>query len=142
VDRVEAVERQHLVHSLEAERKQFPEVEFEVKLVRHHRHAGRALIEESADADLLVVGRGRGGRGGVLHGSVTRSVVEDAKCPVAVVRRQTATNGGMPAVPSQASQPSRGHLAETPTIDKERGVGAIPGQPAEFNPGVPGGEVC
>jgi nucleotide-binding universal stress UspA family protein len=112
VDSVEAVERQHLVHSLEAERRQFPGVEFEVKLVRHHRHVARALIEESAGADLLVVGRGRGGLAGLLHGSVTRLVVEHATCPVAVVRCQTATNGGMPAIPSPASQPSRRHPAE------------------------------
>lgn len=99
VNSVEAVERRQLVNSLEAEPQQFPAVEFEVKLVRHH-HVGKALIEEAAGADLLVVGRGRDGPAGLLHGSVNRSVVERAQCPVAVVRRQAATTGGTLAIPS------------------------------------------
>jgi nucleotide-binding universal stress UspA family protein len=112
VDIVEAVERKHLVESFEYERNQFPEVEFEVKLVRHHHHAGRALILESEDADLLVVGGGRGGLAGMLGGSVTRSVVEHGKCPVAVVGREATANRGTPPVPSQASRASREHPGE------------------------------
>jgi nucleotide-binding universal stress UspA family protein len=47
----------------------------------------KALIEESADADLLVVGtRGHGGFRGLVLGSVSQHVAAYARCPVTVVR--------------------------------------------------------
>ncbi|WP_229068947.1 universal stress protein [Actinoplanes sp. DH11] len=47
----------------------------------------KMLIEESAQADLLVVGqRGHGGFAGLVLGSVSQHVSAYAKCTVAVVR--------------------------------------------------------
>lgn len=50
-------------------------------------HPVAALVEASAQADLLIVGsRGNGAIGAVVLGSVSRGVLHHAHCPVAVVR--------------------------------------------------------
>jgi nucleotide-binding universal stress UspA family protein len=52
--------------------------------------AAKALIDEAASADLVVVGsRGRGGLKSMLLGSVSRAVVQHAPCPVAVIRHSS-----------------------------------------------------
>jgi nucleotide-binding universal stress UspA family protein len=49
--------------------------------------AARALIEESAGAEMLVLGsRGHGGFVGMLLGSVSNACVQHAQCPVLIVR--------------------------------------------------------
>jgi nucleotide-binding universal stress UspA family protein len=55
-------------------------------MVVEDRHPAEALVELSADADLLVVGsRGRGGFTELLLGSVSHAAVLHAVCPVVVV---------------------------------------------------------
>jgi nucleotide-binding universal stress UspA family protein len=50
-------------------------------------HPAQVLLDESNDADLLVVGhRGRGAFTGMLVGSVSTHCVTHATCPVVVVR--------------------------------------------------------
>jgi nucleotide-binding universal stress UspA family protein len=63
----------------------YPDVK--VRQVAVRAKPRRVLIEESAGAQLLVVGaRGRGGLTGLLLGSVSHAALHHARCPVAVVR--------------------------------------------------------
>ena len=52
-------------------------------------HASLVLVNESASADLLVVGsRGHGAFAGMLLGSVSQHCAQGAHCPVVIVRHE------------------------------------------------------
>jgi nucleotide-binding universal stress UspA family protein len=73
-----------------AAKKLEPSLEGEALTVQGH--AADVLLEQSADATLIVVGRrGLGGFKSLLLGSVSQQVVQHATCPVVVVN-QPATD--------------------------------------------------
>lgn len=81
---IEGRQRRRVEAALGPARAAYPGVEFEVVIERGP--STRVLVEYSARADLLVMGRrGRGGFLGKLLGSVTHRVLHDSQCPVAVV---------------------------------------------------------
>lgn len=50
------------------------------------RRPARALVEHSADSDMLVVGsRGRGGFAGLVLGSVSQQCAQHARCPIVII---------------------------------------------------------
>jgi nucleotide-binding universal stress UspA family protein len=62
-----------------------PATEIDRKVVEGD--AGEVLVTEGADADLVVVGsHGRTGLKAAILGSVSRHVVDHARCPVVVVK--------------------------------------------------------
>lgn len=66
----------------------------EVEAVAVQGHPADVLLDQGADADLIVVGRrGLGGFKSLLLGSVSQQVVQHATCPV-VVMHQPATPDG------------------------------------------------
>jgi len=76
-----------VAESLAGYREKYPDVDLAVHIVRGH--PVDLLVEESAGADLLVVGsRGRGGFRGLLLGSVSHGALHHAGCPVAIVRNR------------------------------------------------------
>jgi nucleotide-binding universal stress UspA family protein len=85
-EQVEKEEQAALSDALLPWRDRYPEVDVLEKSVLGN--AAALLVDESAAAELLVVGsRGRGGFGGLLLGSVSHAALHHARCPVAVVRR-------------------------------------------------------
>jgi nucleotide-binding universal stress UspA family protein len=77
-----------------------------------HRTPGRALIEEAAEADLLVLGsKGHGRLAAWLLGSISDEAVQRAPCSVVIVRPrkapdatdQTASTGAAPATRSEST---------------------------------------
>ena len=83
-DGVEDDERRQLEKSVLPAQQARPDVPIETELVRGH--PAQALLEAGERAQLLVVGsRGNGGVTGLLLGSISRSVLHHAHCPVAVL---------------------------------------------------------
>jgi nucleotide-binding universal stress UspA family protein len=73
-----------------------PELRVETTVLRGNT-AG-LLVDESADADLIVVGsRGLGGFSGLLVGSVSEQLAAHSRCPVIVVRPDDGAVVGTPA---------------------------------------------
>jgi nucleotide-binding universal stress UspA family protein len=84
-ERIRELGRERLVAVLGEVRKRFPDVQVEAKLV--HAYPEDALLRESADAELVVMGsRGLGGLAGLLRGSVSQALFRRAASPVVVVR--------------------------------------------------------
>ncbi len=86
-----------------------------VTMLLSHANAADALIDQSHDAQLLVVGtRGCGGITMSMLGSVSHRVAAHAYCPVAVVPEQPAVptaDGGTPRVVVGASDTRAGRMA-------------------------------
>ena len=74
-------------------REALPDTDVEIKLQAIQGTPAGVLVEESRNADLLVVGsRGHGGFVGLLLGSVSQQCAHHAACPVVIVhpRREKA----------------------------------------------------
>ena len=82
---LEEQQRQTLSERLAGFSERYPNVEIERHVTRDR--AVRALVEQSENAQLVVVGsHGRGGFTGMLLGSTSRALLQAAPCPVMVVR--------------------------------------------------------
>lgn len=101
----ERVEQQLFDESLDKVR--VSGIHLQAKLV--HSRPVQALIDESADAELVVVGsHGRGGFAGMLLGSVSQAVLQHAGCPVAIVHPRRATPDRVAASPEHPAGRSAG----------------------------------
>ncbi|GIJ79359.1 Nucleotide-binding universal stress protein, UspA family [Micromonospora phaseoli] len=79
-------EERTLAESVAGWSERYPEVTVRRRLVRGS--PARALVEESRNAQLVVLGaRGRGALGGLLLGSVSHAVLHHAHSPLAIVRK-------------------------------------------------------
>lgn len=89
---VEDEERRVLGEAVAGVAERYPDVVVRQEVVRGA--AGRALVERSRGAQLVVVGdRGHGGFIGLLLGSVSQHLIHHAGCPVAVVRGERDHHG-------------------------------------------------
>jgi nucleotide-binding universal stress UspA family protein len=77
---------QHAEEVVRAALARIPHDDVEVEALSVEGRAANALVEQAADAELLVVGtRGRGATRRLLLGSVSGEVAHDAPCPVTIV---------------------------------------------------------
>jgi nucleotide-binding universal stress UspA family protein len=84
-DAIEVDERALLAERLAGWGEKYPDVRVRRLVMREH--PSHALVEQSGQAQLVVVGsRGRGAMAGLVLGSVSHAVLQRAHCPVAVVR--------------------------------------------------------
>jgi nucleotide-binding universal stress UspA family protein len=85
-DAIETRERELLAQRLDGWQEKYPDVQVR-RIVTRDRPV-RALLEHSAEAQLLVVGsRGHGGFGGMLLGSTSQALIYHATCPLLVARQ-------------------------------------------------------
>ncbi len=88
-DWLQAHEEKQLAERIAPWRQKFPLVEVRSLVVREP--PARALLEQAANAQLIVVGsRGRGAFTGLGLGSVSQFLLHHAQCPVAVARTERA----------------------------------------------------
>ena len=86
-DEFESIAKADLEDALNILHTEYPDLRFEPQVV--YGPAASVLIDNSKDADLLVVGtRGHGGFTGMLLGSVSMHCVHHAACPVVIVRHE------------------------------------------------------
>lgn len=84
-EEIEREQTELLRERIEPMLNKFPGVEVEMVIARDRPI--RALVENATDAQLLVVGsHGRGGFRGMLLGSTSRALLQQAPCPLVVVR--------------------------------------------------------
>ncbi|WP_091656896.1 universal stress protein [Micromonospora auratinigra] len=88
-----AEEERVLAEAVAGWAERYPEVTVRQKLVA--AAPARALVEESTDAQLTVVGaHGRGSLSGLLLGSVSHAVLHHARSPLAIVRHHKGRDAG------------------------------------------------
>ncbi|MDX8148890.1 universal stress protein [Lentzea sp. BCCO 10_0061] len=84
IEAIEADERRLLAEQVAGCAKACPDVPVRMMLSRDG--SARVLVEQSASAQLVVVGtRGRGGFRGLLLGSTSQSLIHHSECPVAII---------------------------------------------------------
>lgn len=85
----------------------------DVRVMVTTEEPARALIDQGAFADLLVVGsRGWGGFRGLVLGSVSLRCVLHARCPVTVVRSEPAAAAADAVTAAAAASTASGHSAQ------------------------------
>lgn len=100
----------HLQADAEKISERFPELQIQTRVVVGNSAA--ALLDEAADADLLVVGsRGLGGFRGMLLGSTGIQVASHAPCPAVIVRAQAEPGASTVVVGLDGSELSQAALA-------------------------------